>query len=473
MTHTPRPPPGYDEPVSTAPTHAGAPPDTLGSRPPRSTFQRSPEDMAARLSSSDIALGWLVRLRWHAVTGQALTVGVAARGLGLALPVTPLLALVAMTAVSNLLLALWLRREPEVRPGLLGAVLAFDTVLLTGLLALSGGPANPFSMLYLVHVTLAAIVLGPRWTVLIALLSVLGASSLFAFHVPLPDSVNPPGAHGLDSLHVVGMWVAFTLTALIIAFVVARVAAALRNRQAALARTQRLAARAEKLASLSTLAAGAAHELSTPLGTIAIAANELDALILEAPQEALEDARLIRDEVERCRDILERMSARAGQTLGEVPEQTTPGDVLARIQEQLGAADQARLRLEPGPNQPFWCPVRGLVQVLTNLVRNGLQASEGAQAPVVVSAHRETDRLRFVVEDQGTGIPRELLPRLGEPFFTTKPAGQGMGLGLFLTQTYAELCGGRLELSSEEGQGTRATLELPLRREPVHVTVTG
>nr|WP_253816939.1 ATP-binding protein [Myxococcus xanthus] len=465
MTHTPLPSPGYDVRVSTAPPHTEAPsPDVLPS-PTRSAFQRATGDMAARLSSSDIALGWLVRLRWHAVAGQALTVGVAVRVLELELPVAPLLALVATTAVSNLLLTLWLRREPEVRPGLLGAVLAFDTALLTGLLALSGGPANPFSMLYLVHVTLAAIVLGPRWTALIAMLSVLGSTSLFACHVPLPDTVNPPDSHGLDSLHVVGMWVAFTLTALIIGFVVARVAAALRDRHAALARTQRLAARAEKLASLSTLAAGAAHELGTPLGTIAIAANELDALILEAPQEALEDARLIRDEVERCRDILERMSARAGQTLGEVPERTTPSDVLARLREQLSTADQARLQLEPGPDVPFWCPVRGLVQVLTNLVRNGLHASEATGANVVVSAHREEDRLRFIVEDRGTGIPRALLPRLGEPFFTTKPAGQGMGLGLFLTQTYAELCGGRLELDSEEGQGTRVTLELPLRKE--------
>ncbi|AKQ63760.1 Sensor histidine kinase PrrB (RegB) [Myxococcus hansupus] len=439
-------------------------------RQPAAAFRRTPDDMVARLSSSAIALGWFVRLRWHAVAGQAVTVAVAVRGLELELPVAPLLALVATTAVSNLMLALWLRRSPSVQPGVLGAVLAFDTALLTGLLALSGGPANPFGMLYLVHVTLAAIVLGTRWTVLIALMSVMGSTSLFAFHVPLPDTVNQPGHHGLGSLHVVGMWVAFTLTALIIAFVVARVASALRDRQAALARTQRLAARAEKLASLSTLAAGAAHELGTPLGTIAIAANELDSLILDAPHEALEDARLIRDEVERCRDILERMSARSGQTLGEVPEKTTPGAILERLREQLGAAEQARLRLEPGPDIAIWCPVRGLVQVLTNLVRNGLHASEATQTPVVVSAHHEADRLRFVVEDRGTGIPHALMPRLGEPFFTTKPAGQGMGLGLFLAQTYAELCGGRLELDSEEGRGTRVLLELPLRRETADAT---
>ncbi|WP_240360644.1 ATP-binding protein [Pyxidicoccus caerfyrddinensis] len=454
--------------MSSAPTDAraglhGAP--ALTQEPPRRAFRRTARDMVARLSSSAIALEWLVRLRWHAAVGQALTVAVATRGFGLELPVVPLLALVATTAVSNLLLALWLRRAPAVRPALLGGVLAFDLLLLTGLLALSGGPANPFSMLYLVHVTLAALVLGPRWTVLIALVAVLGQASLFAFHVPLP---HVTGGGDWGSLHQLGMWVAFVLTALVIAFVVARVAAALKDRQEAVVRAQQFAARAEKLASLSTLAAGAAHELGTPLGTIAIAANELESLILEEPNEALEDARLIRDEVERCRDILERMSARAGRSLGEVPERTTTGAVLAQLREQLGAAELARLHFDAGTELPLWCPVRGLVQVLVNLVRNGLQASDATQATVTVSARGDAERLLFTVEDQGVGVPRALLPRLGEPFFTTKPPGQGMGLGLFLSQTYAELCGGRLELTSEEGRGTRVTLELPCRTEAVH-----
>jgi two-component system sensor histidine kinase RegB len=441
--------------VSSMPNGAGA--HVRAVEPLRPAFRRSAREVVARLSSSTIALGWLVRLRWHAAAGQALTVAVATGWLGLALPVVPLLALVATTAVSNLLLALWLHRAPTVRPGLVGGVLALDTVLLTGLLALSGGPANPFGMLYLLHVTLAALVLGPRWTALLALLSVGAYACLFAFHVPLPEAAQ--------SLHLFGMWAAFALTALLIAFVVARVSAALKDRQEALARAQQLAARAEKLASLSTLAAGAAHELGTPLGTIAIAANELESLILEEPHEALEDARLIRDEVERCRDILERMSARAGRTLGEAPERTTTGAVLERLREQFGAAELARLRFDAGADLPLWCPSRGLVQVLANLVRNGLQASEATQDCVTVTARGDAERVCFTVEDRGSGVPPALLPRLGEPFFTTKPVGLGMGLGLFLSQTFAELCGGKLELASEPGQGTRVTLELPCRTE--------
>nr|BDT35972.1 ATP-binding protein [Myxococcus sp. MH1] len=436
--------------------------------PPRSAFHRSAQDMVDLLSSSAIALRWLARLRWHAVAGTGLTIIVAVRVLMLDLPVVPLLALVATTGVSNLLLTLWLRRGPVVKTHHLGGVLAFDTMLLTAMLALSGGPDNPFAMLYLVHVSLAALVLGRRWIVCLCMLSVLGPMALMQWHVPLVEVAHVASPMPPHSRHVLGLWVAFALTVMLIALMVARVSAALRNRQEALVRAQLLAARAEKLASLSTLAAGAAHELGSPLGTIAIAANELEALIQEEPNEALEDARLIRDQVERCRDILERMSARAGQTYGEVPERTTTGAVLGLLREQLSAGELSRLRFTQGPDVSLFFPTRGLVQVLANLVRNALHASEASQAPVTLSVHGDAEGTAFVVEDQGTGIPREVLERVGEPFFTTKPAGQGMGLGLFLGQTFAELCGGRLELDTEEGRGTRATLVLPCRREAVH-----
>ncbi|WP_342374812.1 ATP-binding protein [Myxococcus stipitatus] len=438
-------------------------------QPPRSAYYHAAQDVVDLLSSSAIALRWLVRLRWHAVAGTALTVGVAARGLRLDLPVVPLLALVVLTGASNLLLTLWLRRHPVVKSHHLGAVLALDTLLLTGLLALSGGPENPFAMLYLVHVAMAALVLGPRWTLSLALLAVVGPVLLFQFHVPLRELGDGTGSVLSGPGRVVGTWVAFSLTVMSVSLMVARVSAALRDRQEALVRAQLLASRAEKLASLSTLAAGAAHELGTPLGTIAIAANELDVLIQEEPQEALEDARLIRDQVERCRDILERMSARAGQTYGEAPEQTTTSAVLERMREELTSGELARVRVEEATAVALYFPPRGLVQVLVNLVRNALHASEATQAPVLVRVMGDGSRTRFVVEDRGTGIPRDVLERVGEPFFTTKPAGQGMGLGLFLGQTFAELCGGRLELASEEGLGTRATLELPCRKGAAHV----
>ncbi|WP_437797041.1 ATP-binding protein [Sorangium sp. So ce693] len=410
--------------------------------------------VAARMSSTAITLAWLVRLRWHAVAGQALAVLIATRWLGLDLPVAALAALVAITASSNVLLVAWLRREPTIQSWIIGGVLALDTLTLTGLLAFAGGPANPFGVLYLVQVTLAALVLGLGWTAGIVALSAAGYASLYVAHAPL----RGPGAH---AYHLHGMSVALLITALIVGYFVSRLARALREQQAALARAQRLAARAEKLASLGALAAGAAHELGTPLGTIAVASSELEELITEAPDEAREDARLIREEVERCRGIVQRMSARAGRLLGELPELTTAAAILGLVRGQLGAAELARIEIAIARDAPFRCPVQGLVQVLVSLVQNGLQASEGSAHAVTISAEVAPTRVRFTVQDRGCGIPSAFLPRLGEPFFTTKPPGRGMGLGLFLGRTFAELCSGRLDVVSEEGAGTRATLELP------------
>lgn len=409
------------------------------------------------LSSSELVLQWLVRLRWHAFGGQALAVVLVGKVLGARLPLVPLLGLIAVTGLTNVALARGLRhRADRAGPGLVLAVLLLDCGLLTALLSFSGGPANPFASLYLVHVSLAALVLAPRWVVLVVLLSIAGYASLFAWHVPLDW-----GGHGpAEGVHLHGTWVAFTLTAASIAYFVMRVAGVLRERDASLARAQRHAAHADKLGALGHLAAGAAHELSTPLATIAVAAKELEHRVQRRPERALEDARLIREEVERCRAILQRMSASAGLMVGEVPDTTTAGAILEAVRRQVPRASEAALRLRVLQDASFVCPVHGLVQALANLVRNALQASEARGTPVSVSAEVDRTHVRFVVEDEGGGIPEEVLRRIGEPFLSTKAPGEGMGLGLFLSQGFAERCQGRLGFATE-GKGTRATLELP------------
>jgi two-component system, sensor histidine kinase RegB len=421
-------------------------------------------------SPAAITLAWLIRLRWGAVLGQSVTIGAAAFGLGLDLPFGPLAALVLATAVSNLVLARWSARAAEATARWApGAVLAADTLVLTALLYFSGGPSNPFSVLYLVHVTLAALVLGIRWAGAMVALSALSYAALFFRHLPVPELAHEH-AHAQHaqhaqtstfSVHLQGMWIAFTVTATLIAYFVTRLAEALRAREAELASAQRIAARNEKLASLTTLAAGAAHELGTPLGTIAIASKELERSIARAPEDALEDARLIRSEVERCRTIVRRMAAEAGEAVGEIPEPTTSTHVLAQLTARLEGLGITRVDVAAPPEASLVCPVEGLVQVLISLVQNALHASRESEARVTVRAESTETAVRFVVEDRGTGIPAELLSRLGEPFLTTKEPGEGMGLGLFLANAFAGRCSGSLVLSSEKGAGTRATLELP------------
>jgi two-component system sensor histidine kinase RegB len=414
-------------------------------------------------SATAITLTWLVRLRWGFFVAQAVTVGVARYALNVDVPAAPLAMVVAASGISNLGLDLWARRRPDPHDAQLGAIFALDTLLLTGLLYFSGGPANPFSVFYLVHVTLAAVALGMRWAGAVVVLSVLSYAGLFFKHVKVPAMEHAHHTGQAFSIHLQGMWVALTIAASLIGYFVTRVSGALRAREADLLSAQRLAAQNEKLASLSTLAAGAAHELGTPLGTIAIAAKELERSIKSAPEEAVEDARLIQSELERCRTIVRRMSASAGQTLGELAERTTTLKVIAALRERMGepALAGVDVRVTEATDAAFEVPVQGLVQVLSNLVQNGLHATPEGGEPVVISSEALPGKVRFVVEDRGRGIPPADLERVGEPFFTTKPPGQGMGLGLFLARAFADRCGGSLVLSSESGKGAVVVLELP------------
>jgi two-component system sensor histidine kinase RegB len=405
-------------------------------------------------SRAAIALPWLVRLRWHAVVGQALAIAVASRGLGAHLPEGALVASVALLALSNGVLAARARWTVAAGAGTLGATLLFDAAQLTMQLSLSGGPSNPFAVLYLVEILVAVLVLDARWIAAVSLTCMAGFSWLFLSPHPVELSATAQRA---------GTWAALAVAIGILAFLGGRLAARLREQEAALARSQRLAGRAERLASLSTLAAGAAHELGTPLGTIAIASSELERLVVDDPEEALEAARVVRDEVERCREILGRMSGRAGAMVGELPEDISAAAVVAIARHELPESDRARVHVEGDLDHVVQCPVQSLAQVLAGLLANALHASrEGDGVVVRVRADAGARTIRFDVIDDGHGIPPYLVARLGEPFFTTKPPGKGMGLGLFLAQSFAELCRGALEIDSVEHEGTRVSLTLPL-----------
>jgi two-component system sensor histidine kinase RegB len=414
--------------------------------------------LSSSAAGSALRLPWLRRLRWTAVAGQAATVLGVVWGLGLALPLGPAFAVIGFTALTNLGLHLVPAGRGETSRFLAG-VLALDVVLLTLLLRFTGGPHNPFATLYLVFVALAAIALTPAWTWVIAGLSCLGYGWLFLAPEVLARPGDPACGVGPNlplAIHLRGMLVAFGVTAALVAFFAARMQQALRERDAELAEAREHAGQHERFAALATLAAGAAHELGTPLGTIVVAAGELarGAKLVPDNPAIVADAELIRTEAFRCRAILDRLQSHADDLPREVDPTQMLGVLRARFPDVRFEthASTARHRI--------LAPLEALTQALANLVGNAVDAAPpGTEVRVDVAAAARC--VEFQVTDRGAGLSAEARAHAGEPFFTTKPPGRGMGLGLFLVQLLARRLAGELRFETPTEGGTRVVLSLP------------
>jgi len=406
-----------------------------------------------------VNIQWLARLRWAEIAGQAATVLVGQFLLEGALPMAPLFGVIAVGLVSNLLIELHFfgdRRSPDIaRPvheRQIALVMMLDIGVLTGLLYFTGGPDNPFAFLYVVQIALATVLVQARWTWMLVGLSFVGFGILLIANQPL---LIP------DGRRVVGMWVALGVASAFVVYFLRRITGALAERDAELTFARGLAARQERLASLATMAAGAAHELSTPLGTVALAAKELErALIRTADPELAADARLIREQVGRCRAILEQMAQGAG-TVGESVATCTVGSLLDEALAGIRDAPVVHRDVPPAIVETVLrLPPRAVSQALRSLVTNAQDASP-ATAAVVIAARCEDATLELVIRDRGAGMPDEILERIGEPFYTTKPPGRGMGLGLFLARAVIEAVGGTLQIDSAAGTGTEVRVLLP------------
>jgi two-component system sensor histidine kinase RegB len=402
-----------------------------------------------------LSMAWLLRLRWAAVVGQATTVLVVYAVLDVPVSAATLLALVGVTAVSNFILC---RRAADEGAGLRSRferMLTLDTFTLTALLLLSGGADNPFSSFYLVHVAMAAVALGQRaaWRMV-----ALSAGCLLGLYLASRFSTRLLSVP--HDLHLAGMLVSAVLAAAAIAFFAGHLHRALQRREAEVARLRVAAEKSERFAALATLAAGVAHELGSPLGTILLAARELERSVAAlGDEETAADVRLIANETERCRVLLGRLNARSTAELGEAPVMCHTAEIFADVRRLLSPPLAARLHTAEPPDAELFLPRAAVVEAVASLVRN---AGDTADGVVELAGEISGPVVRFQVRDCGPPLPPEVAAHLGEPFFTTKQPGRGMGLGLYLVRLLAERLGGSFTLT-RHGAETVATLTLPVR----------
>ena len=388
-----------------------------------------------------ISLRTLVPIRWVAVAGQALTILIVHYGLGYRLPLVPALGVVGGSVVLNV--ALILLRQAAARLGERDAALClgYDILQLAILLYLTGGLQNPFSTLILAPVTVAATILSRRPVIALSVLAVAATSVLALWHMPLPwrtePLVFPPEL-------VLGIWVALVLATVFIGSYTWSVAQEARRLRDAVAATQLALAREQRISAVGALAAAAAHELGSPLATIAVVAREL-AHDLPADSPHSDDAALLLSQSERCRKILAEL-ARQPEHDGGSPYTRLPISALVETAGTMHQHEGVKLIFatagQPGPEEPLVRRSPEIMHGLNNLVQNAVQF---ARREVSVTTFWDEATVTVEVADDGPGFPLHLLGRLGEPYISTRAgAGDHMGLGIFIAQSLLERSGAEL-----------------------------
>lgn len=417
----------------------------------------------------------LVALRSMAIAAQLLTLAAVWKILELELDWQPMLLTIAALASINLFS--WLRlggtegsghpaapplrglrlqtAKPVSNPELF-AQLCMDVLALSILLYYGGGSTNPFISLYLLPLVIAAATLPGRYTWGMAALTAACYSVLMLYYVPLPHNHQHDGDSAFNA-HVLGMWLGFVISAVVVAYFVVQMAQAVRSRDETLARVREEILRNERIVALGTQAAGAAHELGTPLSTMAVVIGELrhDA---EARPEWRDALAILDEQVRGCKRILDKIMANA-QDSGAASLQ--PADrLVAEVLDEwqlLRPAAQYQYHNSGARRAPQIRVDATLRAALMNLLNN---AADTSQQPIEIHTHWDAGRFTLEIRDQGPGLSDAAMLKAGSAFFTTKE--EGHGLGLFLANATIERMGGSVRLFNREQGGATTEIILPI-----------
>jgi len=401
----------------------------------------------------------LVQLRWIAVLGQVMTILVARFFLNLDLPLNIMLALVLLLALFNVGSMLFLRAGNPVSNTQLFIALLADVGILTAQLHYSGGASNPFIFLFLLQLTLAAVLLTPRSTWIMVGIS----CACFAWLALSKQTLILQPAHeqGLNSMYVLGMLVCFALNAALTMVFITRISRNLRTRDTYLAAMRQAAAEEEHIVRMGLLASGAAHELGTPLSTMAVILGDWRHMLpFTRNPELLQEVEEMQTQVMRCKAIVTGILVSAGKTRGESPTETTVHQFLDQVLEQWRTLRQPKQMLYENHFGPDMRIVSDstLQQMICNILDNALEASPNW---LRVEVTRRQENLVLTVMDAGPGFDPDILAHLGEPYNSNK-GKPGGGLGLFLCVNIARTLGGSITAQNLLSGGASVTLSLAL-----------
>ncbi|SNR64961.1 two-component system, sensor histidine kinase RegB [Methylobacillus rhizosphaerae] len=381
------------------------------------------------------------------------------------LPVPEVAAAIGLMCGINLVSWLRLWRKARIRESELLAQLLLDIAILTWLFHATGGYSNPFVWMYLLPLAVAAVALSWRYTWLIAALVIIAYSALTFWFQPLA-TLSHDHAHAATvtdsfNLHLLGMWSGFVVSAIVIAFFVERMGRNLREYDRLLAESREKVLASERMLALGTLATGAAHELGTPLSTMAVLTKELLDEQQHQPELAASLA-LLRKQVDRCKEILSSMTAAAGMMRSEASSPMTVEAFIRQLAQRWSDTRPATpLKLDL--QLPVPCPVMvadlALSQAITNLINNAADASPSG---IELTAHITGNNLQLDIHDHGCFPDEQTLAAMGLPFNTSKQASGGLGLGIFLAKSVLEKFDGSLRFDRQEPQGTITRIHIPL-----------
>jgi len=405
----------------------------------------------------------LFLLRNIAISAQIIIFSLVYHLIELDLPWQNIIITISILLVINFLTLVRLRYHwPATNPEFFFQLL-IDISALTVLLYFSGGSTNPFVSLYLIPLIIAATVLPWHYTWIMAAASITCYTLLLFYYIPLPHNhTDDHSRHMFEfNLHVAGMWLTFVLSTLLITGFIAKMSTSIRDRDKELARSREQSLQNEQIIALGTLAAGAAHELGTPLSTMAIIAHELKQDYPD-DSEFQHNMQILRDQIELCKQTLTQLLANAGQARAEEGNGEPVDLFLKKVIDKwqlIRPSVKFTYQCKGVQPAPLIMNNQLLSQSILNLLNNAADASVNQ---VNINSNWDHDLLHLEILDDGEGLNAEAMERAGEAFFTSKGPGKGFGIGLFLANTNIERFGGSVRLFNRSEGGACTHVALPI-----------